>query len=204
VADDVFVAMARPVSWLTGRNASSQAPFDERSLVDACLTGDPEAFTRLVEQHQQSIYRLCRRFVTTHEDASDLSQEVFLRAYRGLRQFRGQSSISTWLHRIAVNVCLNRVTTKEPATEPIEGLRDIDSGSPAAIEEVLRRERAERVRAAINELPRKQRATLVLRLYRELSHQEIANVLGSSVGAAKANLFHALRNLKKLLGDEAP
>ena len=198
------MAVARPVSWLAGRNASSQAQFEERSLVDACLTGGPDAFARLVEQHQQSVYRLCRRFVTTHEDASDLSQEVFLRAYRGLRQFRGQSSVSTWLHRIAVNVCLNRVATKAPRTEPIEGHLDIESGSPEAIEEVLRCERAERVRAAINELPRKQRATLVLRMYQELSHQEIANVLGSSVGAAKANLFHALRNLKKLLGDEAP
>lgn len=199
------MAVVRPASWLTSRNASSQTQFEEeRSLVDACLTGDPDAFARLVELHQQSVYRLCRRFVTTHEDASDLSQEVFLRAYRGLRQFRGQSSVSTWLHRIAVNVCLNRVATKAPRTESIEGHLDIESGSPGAIEEVLRGERAERVRAAINELPRRQRATLVLRMYQELSHREIANVLGSSVGAAKANLFHALRNLKKLLGDEAP
>jgi RNA polymerase sigma-70 factor, ECF subfamily len=204
VADGVFVALARPVSWRTGRSAPPQAQLEERSLLDACLTGDPEAFARLVEQHQRAVYRLCRRFVATHEDASDLSQEVFLRAYRGLRNFRGQASVSTWLHRIAVNVCLNRVAAKAPKTEAIEEHRHIDSGSPGAIEGVLRRERADRVRAAINELPRKQRATLVLRTYQELSHREIANILGSSVGATKANLFHALRNLKKLLGDEAP
>ena len=69
------------------------------------------------------MYQLCYRFVGNHEDASDLSQDVFLRAYRGLRGFRGQSSLATWLYRIGVNVCLNRVSAKAPLdglTEPIE------------------------------------------------------------------------------------
>jgi RNA polymerase sigma-70 factor (ECF subfamily) len=182
--------------------ADGLAELDEAGLVEACLAGRPGAFDIIVEQHRRSVYQLCYRFVGNHEDASDLSQDVFLRAYRGLRSFRGHSSLGTWLYRIGVNVCLNRVTAKVPQTESIEEQQHVDTGTESASERLLRSERAARVRAAIVQLPRKQRATLILRVYHEMSHQEIADVLGSSVGAVKANFFHALGNLKKLLGDE--
>jgi RNA polymerase sigma-70 factor (ECF subfamily) len=172
------------------------------ALVEACLAGRPGAFDVVVERHRRPVYQLCYRFVGNHEDASDLSQDVFLRAYRGLRSFRGQSSLATWLYRIGVNVCLNRVSVKTPQTESIEAQQHVDTRGESASERVLRNERAVRVRAAIAQLPRKQRATLILRMYHEMTHQEIADVLGSSVGAVKANFFHALGNLKKLLGDE--
>ena len=178
---------------------------DERMLIEACRAERPGAFDLLVERHRRSVYQLCYRFVGNHEDASDLSQDVFLRAYRGLRGFRGQSSIATWLYRIGVNVCLNRVsaktTTLGKVTEPIADRQFEDSKSESATDRVLRDERAARVRAAIARLPRTQRATLILRTYNEMSHQEIATVLGSTVGAVKANFFHALANLKKLLGE---
>jgi hypothetical protein len=87
---------------------------DERSLVEACLANRRGAFDLIVERHRRQVYQLCYRFVSNHEDASDLSQDVFLRAYRGLRNFRGQSSLATWLYRIGVNVCLNRVSAKAP------------------------------------------------------------------------------------------
>src|SRR5438552_7130846 len=177
------------------------ATLDERALVEACQSNQPGAFDLIVERHRRSVYQLCYRFVGNHEDASDLSQEVFLRAYRALRKFRGQSSLATWLYRIGVNVCLNRVSVKAVATEPIDGWQPVDHRYEPATDRLLRAERAERVRAAIAQLPRKQRATLVLRVYHEMSHQEIADVLGSSVGAVKANFFHALGSLKKLLGD---
>src|SRR5438045_6075009 len=179
------------------------ATLDERALVEACLSNQAGAFDLIVERHRRSVYMLCYRFAGNHEDASDLSQDVFLRAYRGLRRFRGHSSLGTWLYRIGVNVCLNRVSSKRPSTEPIEDRQFVDDRAESAAERILRGERAARVRAAIAELPRKQRATLILRMYHEMSHQEIADVLGSSVGAVKANFFHALGNLKKLLGDEA-
>ena len=175
---------------------------DESALVEASLAGRAGAFDAIVKRHRRPVYQLCYRFVGNHEDASDLSQDVFLRAYRGLHRFRGRSSLATWLYRIGVNVCLNRLSVKRPQTESIEEQQHVDTRSESAPERVLRHERAARVRAAIAQLPRKQRATLVLRMYQELSHQEIAGVLGSSVGAVKANLFHALSNLKKLLGDE--
>jgi RNA polymerase sigma-70 factor (ECF subfamily) len=180
----------------------SLADLDEPALVEACLEAHPGAFDLIVERHRRHVYQLCYRFVGNHEDACDLSQDVFIRAYRGLRNFRGHSSLGTWLYRIGVNVCLNRVNAKSHRTEPVEEQQHIDTRSESATERMLRGERAARVRDAIGHLPPKQRATLVLRMYHELSHQEIADMLGSSVGAVKANFFHALGNLKKLLGDQ--
>ena len=178
---------------------ASPANLDERELVAACLAGQREAFDVIVERHRRAVYQICYRFVGNHEDASDLAQDVFLRAYRGLHRFRGQASLGTWLYRIGVNVCLNRVSAKRPATEPIDARQHLDDRIEDAATGLLRAERAAQVRAAIARLPRKQRATLILRVYHELSHEEIAGVLGNSVGAVKANFFHALGNLKKFL-----
>jgi len=196
--------MATPEPARTADADLSLEDLDERALVDACRAERQGAFDLLVERHRRSVYQLCYRFVGNHEDASDLSQDVFLRAYRGLRGFRGHSSIATWLYRIGVNVCLNRVgakTTLGRLTEPIADRQFEDSKAESASDRVLRDERAARVRAAIARLPRTQRATLILRTYHEMSHHEIATVLGSTVGAVKANFFHALANLKKQLGE---
>jgi len=193
-----------PATDIAVGNGAAFADLDERALVDASLAGRPGAFDLIVERHRRAVYHLCYRFVGNHEDASDLSQDVFLRAYRGLRSFRGRSSLATWLYRIGVNVCLNRLSVKTPPIEPMDEQEPVDHGAESASDRMLRAERGARVRLAIAQLPRKQRATLILRMYHELSHQEIADVLGSSVGAVKANFFHALGNLKKLLGDEMP
>jgi RNA polymerase sigma-70 factor, ECF subfamily len=180
------------------------AELSEAALVDACLAGNSAAFDLIVERHRRPVYQLCCRFVRNHEDASDLSQEVFLRAYRGLRRFRGHSSLATWLYRIGVNVCLSRVAAKRPLTESLGEQQHVDTRIESASDSLLKQERSARVRAAIAQLPRKQRVTLILRMYHEMSHQEIAQVLGSSVGAVKANFFHALGNLKKQLGSDVP
>jgi RNA polymerase sigma-70 factor (ECF subfamily) len=177
------------------------AELGESDLVAACLAGRPGAFDLIVERHRRTVYQLCYRFVGNHEDASDLSQDVFLRAFRGLRNFKGQSSLGTWLYRIGVNVCLNRISAKAPLNEPIEKYQYLDDNAESPSDRMLRGERAVQVRAAITRLPRKQRAALILRMYHDLSHQEIADTLGSSVGAVKANVFHALQNLKKLLAE---
>lgn len=173
----------------------------EADLISACQTAVPGAFDVIVERHRRSVYQLCYRFVGNHEDASDLTQDVFLRAFRGLRTFKGQSALATWLYRIAVNVSLNRVSLKTPINEPIDKREHVDDRSESPSDRMLRGERAVQVRAAIQRLPRKQRAALILRMYHEMSHQQIADTLGSSVGAVKANVFHALQNLKKLLGE---
>ena len=175
---------------------------DDQALVAACLAGDTAAFEEIVERHRRSVYQVCYRFVNNHEDASDLAQETFVRAWKGLRQFKGHAALATWLYRIAVNVSLNRVSAKRPDAEPLEADRYLDTNTEQPGVDLVREERACAVRRAIRALPEKQRATLILRTYHELSHQEIAEILGSSVGAVKANFFHALANLKKILGSE--
>jgi RNA polymerase sigma-70 factor (ECF subfamily) len=179
----------------------------DAELVEACLAGRRDAFDLIVERHRRHVYQLCYRFVGNHEDASDLAQDVFIRAFRGLRNFKGQASIGTWLYRIAVNTSLNKVSAKTPRPESLDPLllasdERTASRAESPTEALLRGERATRVRAAIARLPKKQRTTLVLRVYHELPHEEIAGILGSSVGAVKANFFHALSNLKKLLREE--
>jgi RNA polymerase sigma-70 factor (ECF subfamily) len=176
---------------------------DDRALVAAAAAGNREAFDVIVDRHRRSVYQVCYRFVNNHEDASDLAQDAFVRAWRGLKNFKGEAALSTWLYRIAVNVCLNRVAAKTPITEPIESTELFeDVRIEGAQRAMIREERAVAVRKAIANLPKKQRATLILRAYHDMSHQQIADALGSSVGAVKANFFHALANLKKILGTE--
>jgi RNA polymerase sigma-70 factor (ECF subfamily) len=177
------------------------AAADDRTLVRECLDGRRPAFDLLVERHRRHVYQLCYRFAGNHEDASDLAQETFIRAYRALGGFKGQSAVGTWLYRIAVNLCLNHVSARTPALERLELREHVDVRGEPADAVLARQQRAAEVRAAIARLPKKQRATLVLRVYHELPHEQIAGILGSSVGAVKANFFHALANLKKLLKD---
>jgi len=174
---------------------------DDRETVAACQRGDRQAFDRLVGKYQRDVYRLCYRYVNNHQDANDMAQEVFLKAYRALGRFRGDSSFSTWLYRIAVNTCLNfRASRRPEAAELPEALPD---KRPGALEGIERDERSRRVREAVTRLPEKQRATLILKVYHDLTHEEVAGILGSSVGTVKANLFHALGNLRKMLAAEA-
>ena len=191
-------AKLRPVD-MADEGTSVWTDVDDRALVAECLNGRRDAFDVLVERHRRHVYQLCYRFLGNHEDASDLAQEVFIRAYRNLGTFRGQSAVGTWLYRIAVNLCLNRVSAKAHTIERVEYREQIDERLETADAALLRAERAEEVRAAIARLPKKQRATLVLRVYHELPHEEIAGILGSSVGAVKENFFHALANLRKIL-----
>jgi RNA polymerase sigma-70 factor (ECF subfamily) len=188
---------------------------DDRALVRATLDGHRDAFDLIVERHRRAVYQVCFRFVGNHEDASDLAQDAFIRAYRALGKFKGDAALGTWLYRIAVNVSLNRLALKRPPHESLDAgadaraeesragaiesrvLEDIAGERPD--EPVIRAERAAIVKAAIARLPAKQRATLILRVYHDLPHEDIARVLGSSVGAVKANFFHALQNLKRLM-----
>jgi RNA polymerase sigma-70 factor, ECF subfamily len=182
---------------------ASLVALTDAELVARAVEGEARAFDVLVERHRRAVYQVCYRFVHHHEDASDLAQDVFLRAWRGLARFKREAAFTTWLYRIAVNTCLNKRSARAVPAEPLEvadRFEDTQAERPGA--ELQRAERAAAVRRAIRALPDKQRATLVLRLYHELSHQEIADILGSSVGTVKANFFHALGKMKTILGSE--
>lgn len=182
---------------LSGGLAPPAAASGLDARVAAARSGDREAFARLVEEHQRDVYRLCYRYVNDHHDASDLAQETFLRAFRSLGRFRGESRFSTWLYRIAVNACLNFRSRRRPPGEPLPEALPGPGGREA--ERLDREARARKVRAAVARLPEKQRATVILKVFQELTHEQVAEVLGSTVGTVKANLFHGLRNLRRLV-----
>lgn len=195
-------ADATATPWPLGATPMSdapEAPLDDAALVEAAIGGDTAAFDVLVTRHRRSVYQVCYRFVNHHEDAADLTQDTFVRAWKALGSFRGQARFSTWIYRIAVNVCLNRVSLKTPKTDVVDFDLVADQRQPAPGAAIDAAERQAMVRAAVNSLPPRQRAALILRTYHELSHQEVADIVGTSVGAVKANVFHALANLKKRL-----
>jgi RNA polymerase sigma-70 factor (ECF subfamily) len=191
--------MTRPDSFSREASTSDLDGVDDRALVEAFLAGRREAFDVIVTRHRRTMYQLCYRFLGNHEDASDATQDAFVRAFKGLGRFKNESALTTWLYRVGVNTCLNRVAVRRPDMESLDVSERVDAASRDPLVEVVRQETSRSVRRAIRKLPPKQRATLVLRVYQELTHEEIARVLGSSVGAVKANFFHALGNLRRLL-----
>lgn len=195
-------AAATAAPWPLGATPMSDAPetpLDDTALVEAVIAGDTAAFDVLVTRHRRSVYQVCYRFVNHHEDAADLTQDTFVRAWKALGSFRGQARFSTWIYRIAVNVCLNRVSLKTPKTDVVDFDLVADQREPAPGAAIDAAERQAMVRAAVKSLPPRQRTALILRAYHDLSHQEVADIVGTSVGAVKANVFHALANLKKRL-----
>lgn len=193
------VRMTRPEERAERDSVQDLENADDRALISAFVGGRREAFDVIVTRHQRAVYQLCYRFVGNHEDAADLAQDVFVRAFKGLQNFKGESALGTWLYRVGVNACLNRLAAKRPESEPLDAAQRADPHASHPLDAIVRGERASAVRRAIRKLPPKQRATLMLRVYQELSHEEIARALGSSVGAVKANFFHALGNLRRLL-----
>jgi RNA polymerase sigma-70 factor (ECF subfamily) len=181
-------------------DARERARQEERSAIEACLSGDVSAFDALVVRHQKSIHRVCYRFTGNTEDAADLTQEVFIKAYRSLPKFRGTSAFSTWLYRIAVNACLSFKAVRKNRTEEWNEDQEREAPGPGIEETLDARASVRGVRAALDTLPEKQRLTVIMKVLEERTHAEVAEMLGSTVGTVKANLFFAIRNLRKQLG----
>ena len=170
----------------------------DHDLIRRTLAGEVEAFDLLVRRYQEPILRLTYRMTRNADDAKDLAQEAFVQAYRGLGSFRQEARFSTWLYRIAMNLCLThrKTAARQAPGEPDDRLRDERDDSLATL---VATERAQAVEAAIQALPPQQQATLTLRVQHGLSHREIAEVLGCAEGTAKANYFHAIRALQRKL-----
>ena len=173
------------------------------SLVERFRRGDRGAFDRIVAKYRRDVYRVARRMTGNHEDADDVSQETFLRAYKALSGFRGDASLKTWLFRIAVNLSINAGRSKSIRRESDEDPEleyDAQRHGPSAGEILLERGEEElRVRRAVDHLPPRQRQVVILRIYEELKFQEIADLLEAPIGTVKANFFHAMNNLRKTL-----
>lgn len=178
-------------------------------LVSECRRGNQEAFAALVERYHGRIYSLAYRLLGNPEDASELTQETFCRAYVKLGEFRGDASFSTWLYRIANNLCLDQLRRRQrrPAVsldaESGDGsLREVSAGAPGPAEVCTRRAMLARLEEVIATLPPDQRATLILRDVQGLSYEEIAQVLQCSLGTVKSRLSRARRSLRDKLSAE--
>jgi len=170
-------------------------------LVKEVRDGHREAYTELMRRYQQRVYWVARRIVGDHAEADDVVQETFVKAYLALGDFRGESGIYTWLYRIAVNLALNAVRKRQVVTylresELLNQMLPSGDDPSANVEE---EETASALRQAVDRLPEKQRAVFIMRYYDELSYEEIAAVLKTSVGGLKANYFHALRKIQTAL-----
>jgi RNA polymerase sigma-70 factor (ECF subfamily) len=199
-------SLVKPVRVLTWPDAVSA----DWALVQQCASGDEAACTRLVTDHQRMVYQLSHHLLGDPQEALDLSQEVFLRVFRMLKHFRGQSTLRTWIYRIVINQASNRQrwwrrrrrsqqVALEEHTATHGELPDVrESASPDR--ELQKREASAIVWRALDQLPFDQRAVLVLREIEGLSYEEIATSLDVAVGTVKSRLARARENLREGLG----
>ena len=167
------------------------------ALVERYTNGDMTAFDELMIRYERQIYRLCYRFTSNADDARDLAQDVFVKAFEHLAGFRKESSLKTWLYRIATNHCINHVKTNTPHfVEVTETMRQTQSTAQFELET---KEQREQFRLMVRKLPPKQRAILELRIHEQLSYEEIAKMSNRSVSTIKASVFFALEKLRKLV-----
>ena len=180
----------------------------DRELVEQAKRGDQGAFEQLVLDNQNKVYTLALRLVNDRTAAEDLAQEAFVRAWQGLASFQGGSSFSTWVYRLATNLCIDylRRQRRRERVEPVVSLDDADSGwaEPADRDSdpQLVLERSERGRAlarGLAKLPDWQRQVLVLRELSGLSYQEISSALDIDLGTVKSRIARARLNLRKIL-----
>jgi RNA polymerase sigma-70 factor (ECF subfamily) len=195
-----------------------QAPLrqEEAALIERIRRGDRQAFRVLVDRYQRRVYTLALGFIRDPDEARDISQEAFLKVYRHLDTFHGQSNFYTWLYRITVNLCidLRRKAGRGNQSEFDERIAHEEAGSPAdqispgrlrfdPAKALHNRELRERINAALEQLSESHRSVLLLREVEGLSYKEIAEVLECPEGTVMSRLFHARRQMQQLLLDFA-
>ena len=200
---ELSVKPGRAITWtdVGGREAS---------LVQRCATRDEDACAELVSEHQRMVYQLSLNLLNDHNEALDLSQEVFLRVFRTIHTFRGHSSLRTWIYRIVVNQARNRqrwwrrrhraqlVSLDQHVQDHGELAEIVDRGPDRVIGQ---KQLAERIRVALDRLPFDQKTAIVLREIDGLSYEEIGFSLGIAVGTVKSRLARAREGLRAQLRD---
>jgi RNA polymerase sigma-70 factor (ECF subfamily) len=172
----------------------------DRELVVRFQAGERIAFDQLVRRHQKGVWYLVRRYVKRDADASDVTQQAFVRAFKGLVAFRGSATVRSWLYRIAINCSLTwlRDHRREEPTEIAEDA--LVSEQPSETARLLGGERGAQLRAAIAELPPKQKLVLELRVFDDLSFKEVAELADCTENTAKVNFHYAVKRLRDILG----
>jgi RNA polymerase sigma-70 factor (ECF subfamily) len=169
---------------------------EDGEAVERYRRGDARAFDGLVRKYQRPIYYLALRYVKNADDAKDVAQRAFVRAFQSLAGFRGASSFKTWLYRIAVNLSLNHLRdhARERPTEIAEDALVAEAVAGARLDQ---RDDRRRLLAALDVLPPKQRLVVELRVFEDLSFKEVADVAECSENAAKVNFHHAVKRLRE-------
>ena len=176
----------------------------EQELVLAARQGDDSAFEELVRAYEKKVYHLSLRMCGDQEDAFEIAQEAFLSAWRGLKFFRGDSSFSTWLYRLASNACVDllRREGKRQAAVSLDD-EDLNLDFPASLsspqEEVERRELREQIEAGLRALPPSLREALILREMQQLRYDEIGEALGLDIGTVKSRISRGRKKLRAFL-----
>jgi RNA polymerase sigma factor (sigma-70 family) len=166
-------------------------------LVELFQKGNEASFNSLVLRYQEKIYWIARRFVQDHDQADEIVQEVFVKMYSALKEFRGESGVYTWLYRITVNVSLNTLRKKRVRDFlRIDEFFETSSDESEQPDKLLeQQEQHTLIEEAIMTLPEKQKAVFLLRYHEELPYEEISTILKTSVGGLKANYFHAVKKI---------
>jgi len=187
----------------------AQQEFDDRELVERCQRGDLDAYGVLVGRYRHKVYSLAFSMLRNEQDATDLSQEAFVRGWRAIRHFKKNSSFYTWIYRITTNLAIDvvrrrdrRPTTTfeegiEPATDP--SVQEPPSTNPSPVVEAQRKELREQIDAALLELSPEHRAVIQLREFEGLDYTTIAKAMGCSIGTVMSRLHYARKHLQKLL-----
>jgi RNA polymerase sigma-70 factor (ECF subfamily) len=180
----------------------------ETQLLEEARAGSLPAFEELVSAYEKKIYNYCLRMTNSREDAEDLTQEVFIKVYRSLKNFKGNSQLSTWIYRIAHNICIDNYRRNKATVVPLthnrpgEEERELDllSTEPSPEETVITREKQEMIMACINSLKPEYRSVIILRDIQHHSYDEIANILDIPLGTVKSHISRARTALRKAVG----
>lgn len=180
---------------------------DEPALINEIRNGNTQLFGQLVTAYQRKVFSTCMGFVHHHEDAQDLSQEVFVKAFKGLATFKGDASFSTWIYRITVNSCLAHL--RKQSRSRFFPFLNIGNERPELVDKNTPHQMAEmnetqtKLKEAIDSLPENQRIAFVLSKYDDMPQADIATVMMLSEGAVESLLQRAKKNLRKKLIDLA-
>jgi RNA polymerase sigma-70 factor (ECF subfamily) len=189
---------------LTGASKKQGDKLSEAEAIERAKLGDAEAFEVLYSLHKRRVYSLCLRMTSNTAEAEDLTQEAFLQLFRKIGTFRGESAFSTWLHRMAVNVVLMQLRKKSlpvvPLEDTIETEEDTPKKEPGAEDPVLAGsvDRLQ-LKKAVESLPPGYRTIFVLHDVEGYEHNEIAEIVGCSIGNSKSQLHKARMKLRELL-----
>lgn len=189
-----------------GRRMTERMTSTDEELVARSIGGDHDSFNQLILRWERPIYALAYRTIGREEEAKDVCQETFLRAFRALPKFRREAKFSSWIYRIALNLCRDwaRKERRTPVVQPPEDMDLIEMAAAAepseSIEDlVARKNMAERVEQAMTRLPEEQRTAIVLKEYHGLTFQEIADLQGCPLSTVKTRLYQGLTVLRREL-----